>query len=109
MLPDDLVGSVSFETLRAGVPRENVTFWIQHENRMRIADALNEEPERVLASLFSPSPLFSVAMPLTNLARRECRYPLRLGFSFSYSPDAHLFLIGARLRVQRVAGSSTAD
>jgi hypothetical protein len=48
VLPDDLGGSVSLETLGAGVPRENVTVGIQHENGI-ISDAFDEEPETLLA------------------------------------------------------------
>ncbi len=60
MLPDDLVGSVSLETLGAGVPGENATVGIQHENRI-VSDALDEEPEALLAllQLFSPAERFA--------------------------------------------------
>jgi hypothetical protein len=47
VLPDDLAGSVSFESLGAGVPREHDTIGIQHEDRI-IPDALDEEPEALL-------------------------------------------------------------
>jgi hypothetical protein len=48
VLPDDFLGAISLETLGAGVPRENVTLRIQHENRI-VPDALNEELKSLLA------------------------------------------------------------
>jgi hypothetical protein len=50
VLANDLVGSVPLETLGAGVPRENHTIGVQHENRI-ISDAFNEEPESLLVLL----------------------------------------------------------
>src|SRR5579863_5852153 len=70
VLADDLVGFVSLETLGAGVPGEDESVRIQHENRI-VSDGFDEEPETLLAFLQTWIAVSLAVHAATTLARRE--------------------------------------
>ena len=50
MLPDDLFCAIAFNALRPGIPRADVAFAVENEDRV-VDDALDEQPEALFESM----------------------------------------------------------
>jgi hypothetical protein len=75
MAADDLVGAIALEALRAGVPRQDVSFGIEHEDGV-VAHALHEQAKAFLApaQVFgSPGRGFAVGHPGSWSMVSSCR------------------------------------